>query len=361
MSETFRTIIAYILIIPQIVLPVFLGNIIPMKNARFEKWNENKTFTRDYAFEVEKTPGKDFVILNLTDIQLSKNQMRGEYGEMAKAIIDSLVAETKPDLITVTGDNGGDCYTYITLGQWLDSYDIPWSLVMGNHDGESGKPNEAWCARSLLTSKNCLFKMGPKDMGYGNYIINITENDKIIHTLFMMDTHSGAEAGGINATEDKAGYDHLWQPQLDWYKWAVNGIADINGSVVESTVFMHIPVYQYRLAWASHYDTKNSCFKPEYQNTDFGVNHEWVCSPEADNGFFDLCKELGSTKNMVAGHDHVNCSSILYEGIRLSYGVKCGAGCYWEPEMSGGTTITISSDGSAKVEHHFIDASQYLK
>ncbi len=361
MAETFRIILSYILIIPQIIIPAFTGWLIPVKNFRFEKWNESKAFTREYAFEVEKNPNRDFVILNLTDIQLGEDEMRGKNGEMAKAVIDELVKETKPDYITLTGDNGSGCYTYITLAKWLDSYGVPWSLVMGNHDGQ-GTPNELWCARSLVTSDNCLFKLGPKDMGYGNYIVNITQNGKIIHTMFMMDTHSGAAEGSINRLEgSEGGYDHLWEPQLKWYKWAVNGISAINGGIVESTVFMHIPVYQYRLAWYSHYDTENGCFKPEYADTDFGVNHEWICSAEKDNGFFDLCRELGSTKNMVVGHDHVNCSSILYEGIRLSYGLKCGAGCYWEPEMSGGTTITIDSTGSAKIEHHFIDTSEYLK
>lgn len=359
MTETLRMIIAYILILPQIIIPAFTGWLIPAKNFRYENWNENKAFTRDYAFEVEKDPNEDFVILNLTDIQLDEDEMRSEYGEMAKAIVDELVEETDPDYITVTGDNGSGCYTYITLAKWLDSYGVPWSLVMGNHDGQ-GTPNELWCARSLVTSKNCLFKLGPKGMGHGNYIVNITENGKIIHTMFMMDTHSDAQEGSINKVEDTHGYDHLWEPQLDWYKWAVNGISEISGGVVESTVFTHIPVYQYRLAWNTHYDKENNCFKPEYADTDFGVNHEWICSAEKDNGFFDLCKELGSTKNMVVGHDHINCSSILYEGIRLSYGVKCGAGCYWEPEMSGGTTITIDSEGHAKIEHHFVDASDYL-
>ncbi len=357
--ETLRKILAYVLIIPQIIIPFFSGWLIPNKSAKFEKWNENQKFERSYAAELKKEKGKDFVILNLTDVQLSDNEAYGKYGEMAKAVIDELVEETQPDLITITGDNGGGCYSYVSLSKWLDSYNIPWALVMGNHDG-SGVPNETWCARAVACSKNGLFKMGPKNMGYGNYIINITEDDKIIHTLFMMDTHSGADPDGINATPDNVGYDHFWEPQLAWYKWAVNGISEINGGVVESTVFMHIPVYEYRLAWASHYDTDTNSYKPEYAEDDFGVNHEGICSPEKSNGFFDLCKELGSTKNMVCGHDHVNCSSILYEGIRLSYGVKTGAGCYWEPEMSGGTTITIGDNGSATVQHHFIDKSDYL-
>ena len=63
---------------------------------------------------------------------------------------------------------------------------------------------------------------------------------------------------------------------------------------------------------------------------------------------------LGSTKNMIVGHDHVNSSSMVVDGIRLSYGLKCGSGCYWEPEMSGGSTLTISSDGTGTFAHVYI-------
>ena len=43
------------------------------------------------------------------------------------------------------------------------------------------------------------------------------------------------------------------------------------------------------------------------------------------------------------GHDHVNDSSIEYEGIRLTYGVKVGT--YDYHNQQGATKITIFKDG----------------
>ena len=118
---------------------------------------------------------------------------------------------------------------------------------MGNHDGQ-GCPSEFWCAYNFAQAKNCLFKFGPRGMGYGNYIVNITENGEIIHSLFLMDTHSDVEEDNINGAAG-SGYDHLWKDQFDWYSWAVDGIEAAAGKQVESTVIFHIPLYEYKLAY----------------------------------------------------------------------------------------------------------------
>ena len=328
------------------------------ENYYFEKWSADQAFTREYAVELEKDPDKDFVILNLTDIQLG-NEIFEEEGTLVKRNIDKLVETMKPDLITLSGDNASNFLSYIQTIKWLESYGIPWAPIMGNHDGQ-GFPGEFWYAYNLLNAKNCLFKFGPKDMGYGNYIINITENGEIIHSLFMMDTHSDIEKDNINGKAG-SGYDHLWPNQFDWYSWGVDGIKEIAGKTVESTIIFHIPLYEYKDAyeaatggadWEANHDLP---YVGEYAETSFGSNHEHGCWSPQSNGFFDLIKEKDSTKNVICGHDHVRDCSILYQGVRLTYAVKCGPGCYWEPEMNGGTTVTISSDGHADVAHHYLD------
>lgn len=334
-------------------LAPFAGKILKGgENAFFEDWSAQQAFTRDYAAEIEKDPDKDFVVLNFTDIQMNSEEDVGDAGALAWGTVKRLVEETKPDLITLTGDNAWQFLSYNDLIRQIDSYGIPWAPVMGNHDGQ-GTPSEFWCAYNLSKAKNCLFKFGPKDMGYGNYIINITENGEIVHTLFMMDTHSDIEEDGVNGAKD-SGYDNIWPNQMEWYKWAVKGIEAVQGRTVESSIFIHIPLVEYQLAWDEATDG-NGNFTGEYAGVSFGVKHEGVCSAPANNGFFDILREYGSTKNVLCGHDHVNDYSIPYRGIRLTYTLKTGSGCYWEPELSGGTTLTIASDGSAVVEHHFVD------
>ena len=75
-----------------------------------------------------------------------------------------------------------------------------------------------------------------------------------------------------------------------------------------------------------------------------------------DNGFFALMQAMGSTEHFIVGHDHTNNYSVMYEGIRLTYALKTGAGCYWNKRLNGGTTITVGSDGHATVAHEYIEA-----
>ncbi len=330
------------------------------EQSYFEEWSPDTAFTREYCAEIEKDPDRDFVVLNMSDIQLTDAETRGEEGEIVKKTADELVERTRPDLITLSGDNAWDSAAYLWMIRLIDSYGIPWAPVMGNHDGQ-GCPSEFWCAYEFTRAKNCLFKMGPAGMGYGNYIINITQNGEIIHTLFMMDTHSQIERDNINGPASDSNYDHLWSEQFEWYSWAVDGISSAAGRTVESTAIMHIPVYEYKLAWETATGVgdwesdKDAPYVGEYADTSFGVRHEYGGWAPQSNGFFDLVKLKGSTKNLIAGHDHVCDYSILYEGVRLTYSVKTGPGCYWEKEINGGTLITIDSNGSATVSHELVE------
>lgn len=362
-----KLVFTFFLSFTQLITP-FVGLIFNGTDANFDSWTPDSVFTRDYAVELEKDPNKDFVILNLGDIQHNDSDAFSKDGDFSERLIRNCVEEIKPDLITLTGDNASGEITYLNLIKIIDSLGIPWAPIMGNHDGSNGNTfTEAWDATVLSDAENCLFKFGPKNMGYGNYIINITENGKIIHTLFMMDSHSAAEDtenGVINYGKDEngavtKGYDHFWKDQLTWYEWAVNGIADVEGHVVESTVFMHIPVYEYRTACALMCDEVEGVpevkyiIKEEYSDTSFGFLGEGICSPEGNNGFFALCKKLGSTKNMLAGHDHTNNSSLLYDGIRLSYTLKSGKGSYWYEDRLGVSLYNIKSDGTSTFSHHY--------
>ena len=347
-----KLIIAGILAIAQILSPVmaYISNF--GESNFFTEWSATDEFTADYCVELEKDPDKDFVVLNLADVQLSDNEVYAELGVESAKIIDELVEKINPDLITLSGDNAWGTMAYIELIKQIDAYGIPWAPVMGNHDGQRCI-SEFWAAYLLSEAENCLFEFGPEDMGYGNYIINVTENGKIIHTLFMMDTHNNAN----HVAEDGSivsGYDHLWDNQIEWYKWAVNGIAAIEGKTVESTVIMHIPVYEYRYAWEENFGSDElGTLAPELAPDAQGQNGEGIFSAPVNNGFFGVCKELGSTKNMIVGHDHVNNFQIVYDGIRLTYALKTGYGCYYADDLLGGTTITIGSDGVANVEHYY--------
>ncbi len=350
---TLKLIIAFFLSLFRILSPVGALVVNLGEDNFFTQWSATDEFTADYCAEIEKDTDEDFVILNLADLQLKDDLVYEEEGEKTVEMIDNLVKETDPDLITLTGDNAWGTVAYINLVKQIDAYDIPWAPVMGNHDGQCCI-NEFWAAHLLFKAENCLFEFGPEDMGYGNYIINITENEKIIHTLFMVDTHDGAEYT-LEDGSTIGGYDHLWNNQIEWYKWAVNGISEIEGHTVESSVFMHIPVYEYKEAWiAANGSEEIGTLASELAPDAIGVSGEGVSCPPVNNGFFDVCKELGSTKNMFVGHDHINNFQIYYEGIRLNYMLKTGYGAYYADGLVGGTVVSIGSDGAAFAEHIYM-------
>ncbi|MBQ8227684.1 MAG: metallophosphoesterase [Clostridia bacterium] len=350
---TLKLILAFFLSFFQILSPVGALVVNLGEDNFFSEWSVTDEFSADYCAEIEKDPDEDFTILNLADLQLKDDLVFEEEGEKTVEMIDNLVKETDPDLITLTGDNAWGTVAYINLVKQIDAYGIPWAPIMGNHDGQCCI-NEFWAAHLLFKAENCLFEFGPENMGYGNYIINITENGKIIHTLFMVDTHDGADYT-LEDGSTIGGYDHLWDNQIEWYKWAVNGISEIEGRTVESSVFMHIPVCEYKDAWVvANGSEEIGTLAPELAPEAIGVSGEGVSCPPVNNGFFDVCKELGSTKNIFAGHDHINNFQIYYEGIRLNYMLKTGYGAYYADGFVGGTVISIGSDGAAYAEHIYM-------
>ncbi len=360
-SIGFKRFLISVLCLSMLIGPQIASFFRGGEQAFFENWSKDQTFSRCYAVELKKDPNRDFVVLNLADIQMGTDEALGEMGAGVKKTTDRLVKELKPDLITLSGDNAWTDYAYIQMIRMIDSYGIPWAPVMGNHDGQ-GCPSEFWCAYNFTKAKHCLFRFGPADMGYGNYIINVTQNGEIIHTIFMMDTHDYIRTDdSINGPRGDDNYDHLWPAQFEWYSWALDGIEKAAGKPVESSIIFHIPLYEYKTAWeeatgVNDWESdKDAPFIGEYAETSYGSRHEFGGWSPRSNGFFDLIKEKGSTKNVLCGHDHVSDYSILYQGVRLTYCVKDGPGCYWEPEMNGGTTLTINAAGNGTVAHHFVD------
>ena len=323
------------------------------------EWSSDLEFSDEHFVEIEKTPGKDFKILNLTDIQLYDSEIyeKDGIGEDCHNLVKQLIEDERPDLITLSGDCFCSTLSTLDLIDILESYEIPWAPVFGNHEGGNQGEWQFWAAWHLANAKHSLFEFGPKDMGYGNYIINLTENDKVIHSFYMMDTH-----GTIGSFDGKNGktyyyYDHLWDNQIAWYEWAVHGNERLAGHPVQSTAIMHIPLREYGDAWKS-VSTKEKgpgiqygLLDPQYSDIAFGLCRWGGGWPKENNGFFDKVKELGSTKDIIAGHDHYNDSSVLYEGVRLTYSLHTGFGGYYWEDLYGGTVLTIDSEGKTNTHH----------
>ena len=319
------------------------------------------------VFTLEKRKGEDFRILQLTDVQIIDPSQQPYEGRLSQAeaeawqdrdlcafnLIRELVGDTNPDYIVLTGDNvygqfDADGSNFIALVKLLESFRIPWSFVNGNHDGEyfvaSGKGGSILCGKGMKwqadyvknNTKYCLYDPGDESMGYGNYSVLIEEKGNPVFSLSMLDTHgcNGYEGPGINSK------------QTEWFEMQIKKINEYAGRTVPNLIFLHIPLKQYSLAAKTlGSDDGVGVFS---DNGNFGENGEKVSCFESDV-FWNKIKELSSTVGIFAGHDHVNSSSLVYEGIRLTYGVKTGTYDYHSTQ--GGTLISISSEGGFTVKH----------
>jgi len=282
---------------------------------------------------IQKDPEKEFVILNFADIQICDAD-KGAIDEVF-TLMDILVEEVKPDLITLTGDqimdlpmpwNRANKKAQDRLAAKLDSYQVKWAPVLGNHDSTGlGSVKVGYVADVYANAEYSVFRKGPGNIGgWGNYIINIMEGESVVQTLYMMDSNNYSGK-------------HFKQAQLDWYAWAVEGMKAYNdGEVTSSMLFMHIPFPEYKDAYEYW---KDSGFDTNIGNGWTFIETEYLNTE--GRGVFDTFRDLSSTKYVFCGHNHNNDYSIWYQGVNLNFCVKTGDRSYYTPELQGGTAIYI--------------------
>lgn len=293
-----------------------------------------------WAHTLEKDPERDFVILNITDPHLSDTGYRvKETPDMLKTV-EALIREVNPDLITVTGDIVCGDATYHSIRRFTDfmeSFDIPWAPVFGNHDDE-GSCDLSYLADIMLASPHCIMKKGDPAMGVGNYVICITEEARIVTALFMMDSHHGL----VNA-QQTAWFSSL-AAQID---------AESEGSA-EIAVMLHVPTAEFEYAYNAAYDPETKSYRDGFGG--FGEKYEEVCCARRDGepweeGFFDCLKKAGNVRHILCGHEHMNDFSIVWDGIRLTYTMKVGKSSGYQPGFDGGTVITVGRGGIKRITH----------
>ena len=317
-------------------------------------------------FTVEIPSDRDIKILQLTDTQIidssqmrTANRLPASMVEMwSRANIDKncfnyiaeLIESERPDLILLTGDivygefdDSGEIW--IRIVDFMDSFGIPWAPIFGNHDNESTMGVEWQCAQ-LEGAENCLFKRGDLT-GYGNYSIGLVDaNGKIKRVIYMLDSNGCLRAAGIESD------------QINWMN-AVSDAIDLSyGEEVPSFVCYHIPSMDFITAFVNKYGYEAS----ESFNLDLtGIDGDFGQKNENVSLFANSLASYFKAANVdgvFSGHDHVNNYSILYDGIRYTYGTKTGTYDYNNTGVLGGTVITVSSGGAFNVAHKYLDKNE---
>ena len=341
-------------------------------------WCNFKTYKVDYVVnngsEYEKTnvltmTDDNFKVVNFTDIHITSLNSLAEGSTVRKTIVYA-VEHANPDAITFTGDfihMSSDFSLIDALCEFMDGFEIPYFFTFGNHDREYQTP--ASIASRIARSAYGYIDLGPDNLeSTGNYTIEIKNSSgDLVHGLVMMDTRnkydidaslvqyvtspvSGVKYGSYNGrnTYCYSGWDGIRGPQIDWYE---DTIESMN---CETTLMCHAPLLQYCKAYEQYMIALSSGDQSALAacapvgNCNMG---EACCGLLNDFGLFDLIKNLGSTKNVICGHDHTNDFSLMYEGIRLTYSLKTGDGAYWQNDgsRSGYTELNIDDEGHALV------------
>ena len=344
-------------------------------------------------FVIEAPAGKDVKVLQITDTQfvnydkvshgaasadnLYDVYTEANFGKNALDYIQKAFDSVKPDFIIMTGDNvfgrfDPDGTAFRALVNKLDSLKTPWAAVYGNHDNES-EMGALWQNEQLSNSQYGMFLQGVTD-GNGNYTVGIKQNGTVKRVFCMMDTNAcelahEAEANHVTTTTG------FTDDQIAWFKRTLSAIKEADATVKVSMAY-HVPNYGYMQA-KSQYATEESKIDTHYYTLgldiaakagDFG-SYNVLTSGTFDTfdyvddkvklyggeGLVEIFKN-NNVDSVFCGHEHQVSTSINYEGIRWTFGLKTGIYDIPEWKNLGGTAITLNSEtGALSVSHVYFD------
>lgn len=358
---------------------------------------------------LKKNPDQDFIILNLSDPQLSDDEW-GLNGEETEAQVRykvflhtarELVDRVKPDLITISGDiSYPNCQrAYQKFGDFFDSFRIPWAVIWGNHDNQWDLEALDRTVDLFSTYRYFVFEAGDRELGSGNYVITIEEEGRPVEGMVMMDTHDVIFYSREEDTEQdvlerddadlmrthreqiemlaERGHEEkelswinpkLTRKQVSWYREQIQQLTELGCK--DTTLITHVPIYAYteafRAALKEGIDPLGvsleesygaECWNEGYEES-LGVVHEKrasLGSYPVDDGVFDAVLEMGTTKTILCGHCHANNFVTTYRGVKFAYALKTGPGCYWRPYLNGGTVLLVGSEGMKELYHEYVD------
>ncbi|MBR4420302.1 MAG: metallophosphoesterase [Clostridia bacterium] len=313
----------------------------------------------DFVLSVEGD--EELRILQITDTQMiDETQVRlgngavssryADHDDCVYDIVRYVVDQTKPDLILLTGDfvygdydDNGSLFREQT--DFFDSLGIYWAPIFGNHDNDSDSNYAIWLEEGwndwygrkqcsyFEQAEYCLFRTRVDLSGYSNYSIAIKQNDEFVRSIFMLDTH-----GSHQTTQE------IKQVQLNWYTQSVKAINAFAGKNVPNFVAIHVPLYAFNLAAQQYgyvYGTVPNIEIPANSNGDWGYLLANPGGMDKNMTAFNTFK-AGGADAILAGHEHMNNASILYDGVRLVFGTKSSKYDKYNDKLLGATLFTVN-------------------
>lgn len=345
-----------------------------------------------YYFKTDR----DFKTVQFTDVHIGGGYWSAGRDKMALNAVATMIAAEKPDLVVVTGDLAypvpfqtgtlNNKAAAKSFAKMMEALGVYWTITFGNHDTEAYSYFDRQQIYSFYTAvdkkgnkvyPHCILNDAAGDVdGTGNQIIKVKNSSDIVtHAIVGIDSHS---YGADDPWGVKWGYDYIKENQINWYEKeikrldAANKAIDSDCPMFVSTAFFHIPLMEMRDAYQTLKDNQINLFENAGQTVDlttkendkvtyfegtFGEDpaKDMVYSSETRVALFDKMVELGSTKAVFNGHDHLNNLRVTVSGIDLVYGMSIDYLAYGKIKrygrQRGCTVITANKDnGNVTVE-----------
>lgn len=311
----------------------------------------------DETFTMRMPEGGDFRILQLTDLHLGFGVLSRRADKLALEAVRKIIERSKPHLIVLTGDA---IFPFLPragtlnnrrqaqrLTEFLDGFEIPYTLVFGNHDCEMFSA----CGKEELAGvykqgRYCIFTEGRKDLtGVGNFLIELADGSgKVLLPLVMLDSNMYGEGGWFFS-----GFDRIHDDQADWCTKRLDALKREYPDI-KAMAFFHMPLREFKEAYEKmKLGDKNVL----YRHGSIAEKGEYFGISKFESTFFDRAVENGVIKWIFCGHDHLNTLSLEYRGIQMTYGMSVDYLGYKGIRNSyiqrGGTLITRGADGTVDI------------
>lgn len=296
-----------------------------------------------------------FKILQITDLHFGFGFLSKKEDEKVKHGIAKTIAQSRPDLIIVTGDfvfpfipssgTRNNIKQTKKFSEFMDGFKIPYTIVFGNHDVEvASKGSRHDLAEIIRNSKYGFFENGPDITGLGNSIIELKNKSETIVSLGLLDSNMYANGWFYG------GFDYIRDDQVDWLLSELTEIHKKNQNM-KALLFFHMPLVEFKEA----YEMMKLGDKSITYN--FGSIHEkneYFGISATRSKLFAECEKTDFVKGMFCGHDHLNTLSLTYKGITMCYGMSMDYNAYKNIDkyhiQRGGNLIEISQTGEFAVK-----------
>ncbi len=324
------------------------------------------------------TADGDFKVMQLTDVHIGGGWLSVTEDKKALNAVAAMITAEKPDFVVISGDlaypvpfSAGTFNNKTAakeIAALMEKLGVYWTLCYGNHDTEIYSYFSREDISELYMSEeypHCLFQVGPEDVdGYGNQIFNIMNSEgEIRRSLVIFDSHAYTDGDYLGI---RWLYDNIHQNQVDWYKEKINEIKNMNkGKDVPTSVFLHIPLVEYRDAWNEYLandmtDTENVKFVRGV----VGEKDPYVYCGAHEDELFEAILASESTDSIFCGHDHLNNFILNYKGVDLVYAYSIDylaySGIDKQGAQRGCVVLDIASDGTQKITHENYYQDKYV-